>query len=104
MAKFVLVYRSGGGAAPSEAEMAAVMEAWGAWFGSLGAAVKDPGNPFGASATVASGGAASDGTSSGVTGYSILDAADLAAATGMAKGCPLLASGGTVEVFEAIEM
>lgn len=104
MAKFVLVYRGGGGAPPSEEEMAAVMEAWGAWFGSLGAAVKDPGNPFGASATVSPDAAVSDGTSSGVSGYSILEAGSLAAATDMAKGCPLLGSGGSVEVFEALAM
>ena len=45
MATYVLLY-SGGGMAASEAEQAASMEAWGAWFGQLGSAVVDGGNPF----------------------------------------------------------
>ena len=32
------------------------MQAWGAWFGSLGDAVTDPGNPFAGSATVSASG------------------------------------------------
>ena len=39
-------------------------------------------------------------TSTGANGYSILAAGDLAAAGEMAKGCPLLSGGGTVEVHE----
>ena len=45
MADFVLLYR-GGSMAESDEERAAVMDAWTAWFGSIGAAVKDGGNPF----------------------------------------------------------
>jgi len=45
MANFVLLY-SGGSMPESEAERAAVMQAWGAWFGALGSAVVDGGNPF----------------------------------------------------------
>jgi hypothetical protein len=35
-----------------------------------------------------------------LTGYTILKADNLGDATGMAKGCPVLASGGSVEVYE----
>lgn len=98
MAKFVLAYR-GGAMAETEAEQEAAMQAWGAWFGSLGAAVLDGGNPFGASAAVGGGEAAS-----GLTGYSILEADSLAAATDLAGGCPVLGSGGSVDVYEAIPM
>ena len=46
MAKYLFVYH--GGSQPTDpAEMKAVMDAWGAWFGSLGAAVIDGGNPVG---------------------------------------------------------
>lgn len=103
MAKYVLTY-SGGGPMPETQEARdASMAAWTAWFGGLGAAVVDPGNPFGASATVTSGGVA-DGSSSGVNGYSIVTAADLGAATEMAKGCPMIPFGGTVEVHEVFEI
>jgi hypothetical protein len=40
----------------------------------------------------------------GLGGYSIVTADDLAAAAEPAKGCPVLAAGGTVEVYEALDM
>ena len=39
---------------------------------------------------------------SGLTGYTVLAADSLAAAAGLAKGCPIFAGGGSVEVYEAI--
>ena len=102
MAKYVLTYTGGSmGAAPEEQQ--AIMDRWMGWFGSLGADLLDGGTPFGPSTTVSAGGAAEGGASS-LTGYTIISAADLAAATETAKGCPVLAAGGTVEVYEAIEM
>jgi hypothetical protein len=103
MAKYVLAYRGGGMAETPEAQDA-VMKAWIDWFGSLGAAVIDGGNPFGPSKLVDSSGAVSDGNAAALTGYSVLDAAGLDDATTKAKGCPVLASGGTIDVYEAIEM
>ena len=55
------------------------------------------------SATVTADGS-SDGGASSLTGYTIIAAADLDAATETAKGCPVLAAGGTVEVYETVEM
>ena len=103
MAKYVLVYK-GGGMPESEADQKAAMDAWMSWFGGLGDAVIDGGNPFGPSVTVSPDGSSSDGTSSGVSGYSILNAESLSAAAGLAKGCPILAVDGKVEVFEALDM
>ena len=103
MAKFVLAYR-GGGMAETEAEQQQAMEQWMGWFGQLGAAVVDGGAPFGAAQTISSSGAVSDGGQTGLSGYSIVDATDLADAVAKAKGCPVLASGGSVEVYEAIPM
>ncbi|MBJ7457394.1 MAG: hypothetical protein JHC74_15180, partial [Thermoleophilia bacterium] len=77
--------------------------AWGSWLGGLGAAALDPGNPFGASSTVSAGGVAG-GAGSGLGGYSIVAADSLAAAAEMAAGCPVLAGGGTVEVYEVMEI
>jgi hypothetical protein len=103
MAKYLMAY-TGGNMAETDEERAAVMAAWGAWFGTLGPAIVDPGNPFGPSATVGSGGAVSSGASAGLTGYSVLSADSLDAATALAKGCPVLGSGGTVEVYETFEV
>jgi hypothetical protein len=103
MAKFVLAY-TGGGMAESPAEQQKAMEAWMNWFGSLGESVVDPGAPFGPGASIAADGSTTDGGRSALTGYSILTADDLAAATIKAKGCPVLANGGSVEVYEALPM
>ncbi len=102
MAKFVLAYK--GGAAPqSEEEGAKVMEAWIGWFATLGAAVIDGGNPFGASTAVAADGSSTAATAA-LTGYSVLSADTLDAAAALAKGCPILAAGGSVEIYEAHDM
>jgi hypothetical protein len=103
MTNFLLAYS--GGADMSEAtpeQQQASMEAWGAWFGSLGAAVVDGGNPFGAGTTVSPDGSTGGAGRSGLTGYSILAADGLEAAAALAKGCPLLSVGGTVEVYEIV--
>jgi|tagenome__1003787_1003787.scaffolds.fasta_scaffold17798593_2 hypothetical protein len=104
MGKYVLAYRGGGGVPETEEEQKAVMEAWTGWFTNLGPAVVDGGNPFGPSTTVHSAGSAAEGGASGLTGYSILTADDLGAATEMAKGCPVIASGGSVEVYETFDV
>jgi hypothetical protein len=96
--KYVLVYQ-GGAMAETEAAQQAAMAAWGTWFGSLGAAVVDGGAPFGASGAVGGG-----STTTGLTGYSILQADSLDAAVTMAGGCPIIADGGTVDVYETIDV
>src|SRR5207247_10521521 len=96
MAKYLLAYK-GGGMAQTDEEREAAMQAWGAWFGELGQAVVDTGNPFSTSKAVGG-----DGTS-GLTGYSILSADSLDSATKLAEGCPILANGGSVEVYETLE-
>lgn len=101
MPNFMLAYK-GGSTPENEADRQAVMAAWGAWFGGLGAAVVDGGNPFGPSATVGAGGAVGGSASSSLTGYTILTAGSLGEATEMAKGCPILSDGGDVEVYEII--
>ena len=103
MAKYVFVY-SGGSAPESPEAQEATMKAWTDWFGQLGAAVVDGGDPFLVSATVRSDGSVTDGGSLGATGWSAVNAESLADAADRAKGCPLLADGGTVDVYEAAVM
>lgn len=101
MANFVLWY-SGGGMPQSEAEQAAVTQAWTAWYGRLGSAVVDGGNPFmPAAKSIASDGTVADVPAAALAGgYSIIRADSLAAAVAMAKGCPQLQAGGQVTVYE----
>jgi hypothetical protein len=100
MANYVLVYKGG---RQSGGNPEAAMAAWGQWFGKLGSAVVEGGNPFGPSKVVG-GGNATDGASSNLTGFSILKADSLDAAAALAKDCPVVANGGTVEVYETIKM
>ena len=81
MANFLLLY-SGGGMAATDADRAKLMQAWGAWFGKLGPAVVDGGNPFsGHAKSVAKDGKIAEGDGGMKhTGYSILKADSLAAA------------------------
>ena len=105
MTKYVLLF-SGGGMPETEEEQAAVMEAWGAWYGGLGEAVVDPGDPFTPMAKgVASDGTVSDGPAGSMaSGYTILSADSLDAAAEMAKGCPVLQSGGEISIFETFQI
>ena len=70
------------------------MNAWGAWFGGLGAAVIDGGNPVGKSYTVKPDGSLVDnGGANPASGYSLIEASSIEDAHAKAKGCPLLKSG-----------
>lgn len=101
MGKYVLAYRGGGmGATPEEQEQA--MNQWMTWFGGLGEAIVDAGSPFGPAATIASNGTVHDGGSSTLSGYSIITADSLEDACNKAKGCPVLSSGGDLEVYESL--
>ena len=104
MAKYLFVYH--GGENPStEAELAEVMDTWGNWFGGMGSAVIDGGNPVGECSTVNSDGSVvSNGGANPATGYSLIEASSLNDAIAKAKKCPILAAGGTVELAEAIDM
>ncbi|HXA43454.1 MAG TPA: hypothetical protein VNV65_11165 [Candidatus Solibacter sp.] len=103
--KYVLAYY-GGGMAETPEEQAKVMEAWGAWFGGLGPNLLDGGVPFtGNVKGVSSDGSVSDGPiGERATGYSIVSADNLDAATEIARGCPVLSSGGSIAVYEGQDM
>lgn len=104
MADFVFLY-SGGSMPESEAEQAKVMTAWTDWFGTIGSALKDGGNPFTPAAkTVTSDGSIKDGAPGTLSGYSIVTANSLDEAAGIAKASPVLQGGGSVLVYETIEM
>lgn len=104
MAKYLFVYH-GATAPTNEAEIKKTMDAWGAWFGSMGKAVIDGGNPVGKSSTVHSNGSVTnDGGANPVSGYTLIEAPSLSDAQAMAKGCPILAAGGSIEVAQAMDM
>ena len=82
----------------------AAMQAWMNWFGTIGAAVVDGGAPFGPSTAVQSDGSTGAATA-GLSGYSVLPGRQpRRRGCALAKGCPVLEVGGTVEVYEALPM
>ncbi len=75
-----------------------------AWVGGLGDAIVNPGTPLGKPKTVSSGGVSDDGGSNPLSGFSIVKADSMDAALEMAKVCPFLDLGGTLEVAKVMKM
>lgn len=104
MAKFILLYK---GPATPQADItpevgAQLMQAWEAWMGKVSASLVDGGAPFtgNSTAVVADG---STRSASDLTGYTIVEAADINAAKTLVGGNPFLDDGSAkfaVEIYE----
>jgi hypothetical protein len=99
MANNYLLLYHGGGMPASQEEQARVMQQWTEWFGVLGDRLVDGGNPVSQTKRIAVGGSVSD-EANGPTGYSIIKAETLDQAVELAKGCPVLQGGASIEVAE----
>lgn len=100
MTKFVVLY-SGGGEPEDESMNDAVMAAWGAWYGKLGDAIVDGGNPFTpVGKRVAGDGSVSDMAMNEISGYTVIEADSLDAAVAAVKDHPHLNYGGEISVHE----
>jgi hypothetical protein len=100
MANYLLVYQ-GTGMPASAAADPTVVQAWTDWFTALGPAVVDPGNPASQTKHIGTDGSVS--AEAGPTGYSIIKADSIDAAIELAKGCPVLLGGNTVQVVETFD-
>ena len=104
MAKYIFGYH-GRPVTPETAQQdQAVMAAWGEWFGNMGAALVDIGNPGGPSQIVGQNGGVSKPQGVGLTRYSIVQADTIESAMKLAQGCPIFAAGGSIEVAELMPM
>ena len=104
MPKYVIVYH---GAPKLESKEAgqAHMAAWRAWMQGLGEAVIDPGLPVGPSKTIhADGSVTDDGGANPISGITVLQADTIEAAIAMARPCPHVTGGGSIEIAEALNM
>jgi hypothetical protein len=104
VADYVLLTTGEGKMPEGDEAMTAFMDAWGAWVGELGAALKDGGNPFAASTAIDPSGAVTGSSTVDASGYVIITANSMEDAVEMAKGCPALVTGNTVNVFETASM
>jgi hypothetical protein len=91
MAKFLFSYRT--------VDSPDTMAAWLAWFDSMGTSMVDQGLPVTRSSPLGNLGA-----DTRLGGYSVVTADSLEAAVAIAKGCPILAQGGGVEVGEVFDL
>lgn len=88
-----------GGTEPSSPEEGeAMMDAWLAYFSKIGHHLADGGAPIGARSSVGG------DTPGNVTGYSLIMAESLEEARALTEDHPHLASGGTIEILECVEM
>ena len=99
MANFLLTFHGGGPMPATKEEQDQVMKAWTDWFGTLGDALVDGGNPISQARAISPDGSVMEATSA-PSGYSILKADSLDQAVSLSKGCPVLAGGATVLVSE----
>jgi hypothetical protein len=106
MTNYMLLYSGGMGPDDmSDAARQEVMAAWGVWYGKLGEAVVDGGNPFGMSKGIASDGTISDSAElAGATGYTVIAADSLDAALALATDHPHLTGGGQISVYETFNI
>ncbi len=100
---YLLLY-SGGSMPESEEEQARVMKAWTDWYGKLGSALVDGGNPASQTREIAADGAVTQVNGGAPTGYSIIKADDIDSAVALAKGCPVLQGGASLQVVETLDM
>lgn len=99
MNTYVLAFRGH----PDRDSGAEVAEKWGAWMAELGSSIANPGSRVGETSTVAADGAG-DPAGEVLSGFMLLNADTLSAATDLARGCPGLAHGVSVEVGELVEV
>lgn len=74
------------------------------WLASLGESAVSPANPLKGTKTIAPDGSVSDEGGTAMSGFTIVEADSMEAALAMAKGCPFLEIGGSLEVSELVQM
>ena len=103
MTKYIITYLGGNPpATPEEGKQhfSKYME----WLSSLGDAAVSPANPLKNTSTISTDGAVSAGGTTSMSGFTIVEADSMDAALTMAKGCPFLEIGGSLEVSELVQM
>jgi len=112
MKEFLMVFRNEGMGdyRPTQAEMEAVEKEWNNWFGSIAAQGKLGGGhrPGFEGKTIHAGNVITDGPYAEVKeilmGTTVLKVDTMEEAIEIAKGCPILKEGGTVEVRDIMMM
>lgn len=80
------------------------MSKYRAWLSSLGDSAVSPANPLKDTRTVNPDGTVTAGGTTSMSGFTIIEADSMVAALAIAKACPYLDVGGSLEVSELVEM
>ena len=103
MAQYIITYL--GGDQPSSPEEGRQHFAkYKAWLASLGDSAVSPANPFRDTSTVNSDGTVTSGSITSMSGYTIIKVDSMETALEIAKTCPFLDIGGSLEVSELVQM
>jgi hypothetical protein len=103
MPQYFITYLGGDKpSSPEEGEQH--MSKYRAWLSSLGNSAVSPANPLKDTSTVNSDGTVTTGSTTSMSGFTIIEADSMEAALLIAKVCPFLDVGGSLEVSELIEM
>lgn len=103
MTQYVFVYL-GGNQPSSPEEVSKHFSKYMEWLTSLGDSVVIPTIPLKDTTTVSPDGTVREGGSSAMSGFSIIKAESMQAALSIAKDCPFLEIGGSLEVSEMMEV
>jgi len=103
MAQYIIAYL--GGNQPSSAEEGKQhFEKYKEWLSSLGESAVSPANPLKNTSTVNPDGSVSSGSISSMSGFTIIESETMEKALEIAKACPFLEIGGSLEVSELMQM
>ena len=103
MAQYIITYL--GGNQPSSPEEGKQHFAkYKVWLASLGDSAVSPANPLKNTSTVSSDGTVTAGSTTSMSGYTIIETDSMEAALEIAKACPFLDIGGSLEVSELMQM
>ena len=103
MAQYIISYL--GGEQPSTPEEGKQhFSKYKEWLSSLGDSVVSPANPFKNTSTVNSDGSVTSGSTTSMSGYTIIEADSMESTLEIAKACPFLEIGGSLEVSELMQM
>jgi len=103
MAQYFITYL-GGNQPSSPEEGQQHMAKYREWLASLGDAAVSPANPLKGTSTVSPDGSVSSGGTTTMSGFTIIEAGSMDAALSMARACPFLDIGGSLEVSELMKM
>lgn len=101
MPKFILAFRGGMPKSPEDGQK--MMTDWNAWMDRLGPALLDKGAGFGKSRFL-SRPDREEKAGDPLSGYTLVEAADIDAALDIARKNPIFSLGGTIEVAECLQM